>query len=337
MQLHIVEVSTTLLLAMLMMPMQASASFGYSKKSRPDYCKVINVSSVFTNQDTPKTWQEMMDNHSSEYEIMPPGKSIWHNLRENLDTTTLEKRIDIAMQSLIEYYTKPPAEWKYLNPDWPNIKYVEKNGHREMVYNMRTGAKVDSGINQGTENISTSQGLLGNLVHVADIFNWIRCAQPSELDSIFVQMGHGGDELKKMIAQMPPYKRRMVEEYAGLEKGLLDVVEQAFNRIDSINDGSITIASENSHANHSVDNNIDLSNLDFEDESYDWCKCMDPGCFTKSLMGFECIVSFVCSKCGKVNRAYAKRAVEMERKAKEKGIDTLWFGENAEEKAKSAL
>lgn len=32
MQLHIVEVATTLLLAMLMMPMQASASFGYSKK-----------------------------------------------------------------------------------------------------------------------------------------------------------------------------------------------------------------------------------------------------------------------------------------------------------------
>ena len=82
---------------------------------------------------------------------------------------------------------------------------------------------------------------------------------------------------------------------------------------------------------------IDLTSLDLKDENYDWCKCADPGCVAKSMMGMDYYVSFICTKCGKVNRTYAKRALEMERKSKEKGIDTIWIGDNAEEKARSAV
>ena len=73
-----------------------------------------------------------------------------------------------------------------------------------------------------------------------------------------------------------------------------------------------------------------LSSLDLEDESYDWCTCNPPqGCFEA-----EMCVSFTCTKCKRVNREYAKKALQLERRMKELGAEVHWIGEGAEAKAR---
>ena len=46
------------------------------------------------------------------------------------------------------------SEWRVLDPNMPNVKYISKDGGREAVYNQHTGQKVDSGINAGTANVA---------------------------------------------------------------------------------------------------------------------------------------------------------------------------------------
>ncbi|MBQ4480238.1 MAG: hypothetical protein II943_06335 [Victivallales bacterium] len=77
---------------------------------------------------------------------------------------------------------------------------------------------------------------------------------------------------------------------------------------------------------------VDLDTIDLDDDSYDWCTCNPPeGCFETEIM-----VSFVCTKCMKVHREYARKALEFERRMKESGMLIQWFGEDAESKARQA-
>ncbi|MBR6374567.1 MAG: hypothetical protein IKS20_15440 [Victivallales bacterium] len=74
-----------------------------------------------------------------------------------------------------------------------------------------------------------------------------------------------------------------------------------------------------------------LSKLDLNDDNYDWCKCNPPGCVETDMK-----VSFRCSNCMKVNREYARKALQLEQRAKKQGEKVMWIGEGAESKARKA-
>ena len=76
---------------------------------------------------------------------------------------------------------------------------------------------------------------------------------------------------------------------------------------------------------------IDLSKLDLKDDNYDWCKCAVPRCSAS-----EYLVVFGCSKCGKINREYARKALALEQKLKTDGKEGHWYGANAEANAHKA-
>ena len=76
---------------------------------------------------------------------------------------------------------------------------------------------------------------------------------------------------------------------------------------------------------------LDLKNLNLDDDNYDWCKCAEPGCRASDIL-----VVFGCTKCGKINREYARKALALEQKLKAEGIETHWYGANAEANAHKA-
>ena len=76
----------------------------------------------------------------------------------------------------------------------------------------------------------------------------------------------------------------------------------------------------------------ELSKLDLDDDTYDWCTCDPPqGCYATDL-----VVSFGCTKCMKVNREYARKALQLEQRLIKEGIPARWLGRDAENKARSA-
>ena len=64
---------------------------------------------------------------------------------------------------------------------------------------------------------------------------------------------------------------------------------------------------------------LDLHSLDLDDENGDWCKCETPGCW-ESALGVRCI----CTKCGKVNVEYSRKALAMEARLKAEGKEGSW-------------
>lgn len=80
----------------------------------------------------------------------------------------------------------------------------------------------------------------------------------------------------------------------------------------------------------------DLSSLNLDDDAYDWCTCANPGCTdTMTINGANSsgFCSFVCANCAKVNRAYARKAVDYSKRIGAAGGRTVWLGENAAERA----
>ena len=72
--------------------------------------------------------------------------------------------------------------------------------------------------------------------------------------------------------------------------------------------------------------------FDVDDDNYDWCLCAEPsGVFENAEM-----VSFLCSKCLKVNREYARKALAFERRLQSQGKPAYWQGHNAEANARRA-
>lgn len=82
-----------------------------------------------------------------------------------------------------------------------------------------------------------------------------------------------------------------------------------------------------------------LAAMDVDDGSQDWCRCDEPGCFVvedRKDGKSAATVSFGCSKCGKINREYARLALKWEKKMLRQGIHGEWIGENAEANAHKA-
>ena len=126
-----------------------------------------------------------------------------------------------------------------------------------------------------------------------------------------------------------------------VESDAIDIVPPKENRHSVQNasseggNGGVKGVVAKTDADEAKDSNIhtpvDISSLNFDDESYDWCKCISPGCFATSSR-----VQFGCSRCGKINREYAQKAVVLEKEFKATGKDFTWFGPNAEANARKA-
>lgn len=72
---------------------------------------------------------------------------------------------------------------------------------------------------------------------------------------------------------------------------------------------------------------VDLHTLDLDDPDGDWCKCGDQtGCKETTFMGAPMVIC-QCSKCMKVNVKFARRALQLEKEYREKGIESQWFGD----------
>lgn len=285
-----------------------------------NYCEVLNVQSAAMNAGTPATLDKILDeienSQSPNWVVQPPEKSIWHNLREGLVTDTFDQRLQIAVMSKYEFDYKPRNEWKYLDPTWPNIKFTEKNGHREVVYNIKTRKKVDSGINQATANFGPNP-ISG--AHVFDIANWIRCSTPTERQN----------ELGKILAANP--------EFINASEKMMDGIADMFN-LDPLGlrqKLSQLLEKKKSKGNSMDARNINLQSINLDDPNGDWCKCSQPGC-SANMDVENGYVLFGCTKCNKINVKYAKMALELEQKMVAAGRKGEWCGPNAEANAHRA-
>jgi len=150
-------------------------------------CFEMNVRDAMVNYDTPSTYQDLRDNHAGEYDKMSPAQSIWHNFKTDVDYSSPPALVLAMYEAWREYMgitasppTMRPEDCKYLDPTFPNVKFVSKDGHKEVVYNKNTGVKIDQGINQGTAN-SATRAL--SIEHISDIVRYAMCGPPSELEN----------------------------------------------------------------------------------------------------------------------------------------------------------
>lgn len=78
----------------------------------------------------------------------------------------------------------------------------------------------------------------------------------------------------------------------------------------------------------------DLHSLDLDDPNGDWCKCESPGCVEHvgrdSCGKVQGYVTIQCSKCGKINVEYARKALSFESQAESQGVDTTWTGNRSD-------
>ena len=174
---------------------------------------------------------------------------------------------------------------------------MERDGHREYVYNKKTGKLVDKGPNQGTANDATDQK---SLWHLLDVGVYEACGVPSERD--------------KIVA------RFMRSIGKGLTDLFLPKTEGESNELEQV-------AKQNKRQKESQRQEIipDLHSLNLDDPNGDWCKCDPPGCNEKTN-GLVRYVQYQCTKCGKINVEYARRALAMEKDVKAQGGQTQWWG-----------
>ncbi len=77
----------------------------------------------------------------------------------------------------------------------------------------------------------------------------------------------------------------------------------------------------------------DISKLDVDNDSYDWCQCEEPqGC-----VATETMVQCVCSRCDRINREYARKTLQLLRRAKESGMQVKWVEKDAESRFRMAV
>ena len=282
----------------------------------PTYCEAINIQSAAINAETPATLDAIKN--SPQWKMASGAESIWHNLREGLVTETFDQRLQIAVMSLYEYWKKTRSEWRYLDPKWPNVKYVETNGHREVVYNIQTGKKVDKGINQATANYG--RGSLDPAHWGFDIPNWVMCGTPDErqnaIGKLLVnipEVRNASDEVIKIISDA------FHLDPGGLQRKILDGIATSIDAT-SKKDSNLPVRRNNY---------LDLRSLNLDDPNGDWCKCDPPECKDETN-GLIRYIQCQCAKCGKINVECARRALAMEKEVKAQGGQAQWLGNRSD-------
>ena len=287
-----------------------------SLNSLPRYS--AGLADAVINANLPPTWLDMRTNHKDEYDLMPASKSIWHNFKEGIKPTRWA-----MTRAWIEYAFLDRTKWTYLDPNFPNIKYVSKDGHKEAVYNMYTGELVKSGVNQGTANEAEDSW---EFAHWDDaIVRFPTYGPPTDFNHIIAQKIKNDPsllaEFLKRIKSIDAAKRSWIAKLfvpsAGEADELLQVEYQKLM----------------------LGETQDLHSLNLDDPNGDWCKCEErgekPGC-DANMDPVKGYVIFGCTKCKKVNVKYAKMALELEQKMKAAGTTPTWHGQNADANAHRA-
>ena len=172
-------------------PMLVAAALSLSDSklaeiAKDAYCFQNNSQRAKKNSGTPETISDVRS--SGLYRELSEELSILHNFREDLKLDTIADRLKAGLQAAAEYkawkdHKMDRSEWKYLDPDLPNVKFIEENGgHKEAVYNRHTGKRVDHGNNQGTYNdYDQDSSLIEKALHgVKDVGDWGLCGTPAD-------------------------------------------------------------------------------------------------------------------------------------------------------------
>jgi hypothetical protein len=230
-------------------------------------CDEAHIIDALENQGTPETWDEMREllrHNKDAYREQWKLFSIWHNFQPWVDKIPYaagdmkgaQFREAIFRYAVYEYLIEPREKWFVLDPDFPNIKYVSEDGHKEVVYNRHTGKKVNSGINQGTANASS--GKIGK-AHLSDIVRAVKCGTSSKEHQ----------ELAKRIL-----------EYDGVPEEIKEKVKRLFIREETCQtpiDQQICTSedvekSEDEQTDSEVDNHK-IADNDADIGVKGWCKC----------------------------------------------------------------
>ena len=159
------------------------------------YCFQNNSQRAQKNRGVPESLSDARN--SKLYRELPEELSILHNFREDLKLDTPTDRLIAGLGAAAEYkawkdHKMDRSEWKYLDPDLPNIKFIEEDGgHKEAVYNRHTEARVDYGNNQGTYNdYDQDSTSIEKAAHgVKDVGDWGLCGTPADNEKISTKWG----------------------------------------------------------------------------------------------------------------------------------------------------
>lgn len=270
-------------------------------------CNVANIYDAMANNNTPATKAEI--DKDSKFRQVEECESIFHNFRDGVlsDASTPEEVSRAMGRATLEYWLEKAglmsrSEWQVLDPNMPNIKYVSQDG-REAVYDENTGQKVERGINAGTSNVAKSAIDPDHWYNNGggDIGRFTRCKTPNELQR----------EVAKFLVEHPELVPSVL-------------TKETFLRLTDTNQAQQCTSSQQP----------DLHSLDLDDPNGDWCKCESPGCVEHvgrdSCGKVQGYVTIQCSKCGKINVEYARKALSFESQAESQGVDTTWTGNRSD-------
>lgn len=152
-----------------------------------DVCYAVNVIHSADNDNVPYNLTDVREHYKGLYKELGESQSILHNFRTDVQKllTTPEARIVAAVNAFLDFHTRPKDLWTVLDPDLPNVKFVEINGHKEVVYNRHTGEKVTD-VNAGTYNRAINQS--SDLHAFVDVPLWFLCGTPTETQEEFARI-----------------------------------------------------------------------------------------------------------------------------------------------------
>lgn len=183
---------------------QDEASYQGRSRSRsgvPTYCAGYLILNKASNVGVPQTLDDMLVNGTRRYKEVGESAKLWHNFKESVNPKTSSEMKLAMVGAVLEYGLLMKARkyhidgivkiyFRYLDADFPNRKFVEIDGHKEVVYNVKTRQIVDKGVNQSTANVSTSQF---SPKHISDIWLAAECITPTDVHN----------EIGKMLAENP--------------------------------------------------------------------------------------------------------------------------------------
>lgn len=264
--------------------------------------------------------------------------SIWHNFADGVlsEKSTPGERLAAMIGAAKEYLWKDRADWKYLDPKMPNAKFLSEDGKSEFIYNIYTRDRVKTGINAGTSNQYGLDNLGDKLLHIIRdaIIRYPEQGNSSDVDQKIAQYLVSHPEMRKEFM-------RRAEELAwpNFLKQIWNEVEKLFvstageeNELSQLKN----LGGKESKGNDVADKSQrpDLHNLNLDDPNGDWCKCESPGCVEHvgrdSCGKVQGYVTIQCSKCGKINVEYARKALSFESQAESQGVDTTWTGNRSD-------
>ncbi len=311
---------------------ETRAEYKLLEKINKTNCDTSHIIDSVVNADVPRTLNNMREYHMGQYEEISERKSLFHNLKEGINEmpSTFGLLVEYGMINLLKKTGWQPSAingmTKYLDAEMPNVKFVSTDGHKEVVYNRKSG-EIVRGINAGTANKASRSWHLDHWWD-GDMQRFFRCGTPEEQHRLLAERLASNPKLVEWLAQDPSRMEMIVEDIK------LASSEYRQRAKDTI------LGNGNNAATATTNVGVDLHSLDLDDPNGDWCKCEErgekPGCDANMEASEKGYVIFGCTKCKKVNVKYAKMALELEQKMKDAGVKGMWHGANAEANARKA-